>query len=191
MELKIVSRSDISRPDFSKYDRQALTGNFKEAQTNIVTLTTFAPEQVEMLICYLYTGASYLMLVAALNISSETATHELLKLLVDFVVVADYFLLDDECHAAVLERLRSCLSGGGTRRRWPEFVEAVEYAYGLHLADNETSRLLDARKVLVDWYNEKHETARKKIGPGAFSFLSQVPQFALDVLLARDRDEDK
>ncbi|KAK8064699.1 hypothetical protein PG994_007337 [Apiospora phragmitis] len=126
-----------------------------------------------------------------LNISSETATHELLKLLVDFVVVADYFLLGDDCHAAVLERLRSCLSGGGTRRRWPEFVEAVEYAYGLELADSETPRLMDARKVLVGWYNEKHGTARKKIGPGAFLFLSQVPQFALDVLLARDRDEDE
>lgn len=85
---------------------------------------------------------------AALNISSETATNELLKLLVDFVVVADYFLLDAECHVAVLERLRSCLSGG-TRRRWPEFVEAVEYAYGIHLADSETPRLMDARNVLV------------------------------------------
>lgn len=89
------------------------------------------------------------MLLAALNISSETATHELSRLLVDFVVVADYFLLDTECHVTVLERLRSCLSGGGTRRRWPEFVEAVEYAYGLHLADSETPRLMDARKVLV------------------------------------------
>ncbi|KAK8008454.1 hypothetical protein PG991_011005 [Apiospora marii] len=88
------------------------------------------------------------MLAAALNISSETATHELLKLLVDFIVVADYFLLDAECHIAVLERIRSCLGGGGTRRRWPEFVEAVEYAYGIHLADSETPRLMDARNVL-------------------------------------------
>ncbi|KAK7962147.1 uncharacterized protein PG986_002972 [Apiospora aurea] len=179
MQLTIISRSDVSKPDFSRYDKElletgnfsdvklecgdktwnlhksiicsrcvwfqrALTGSYKEAQTNVVTLTTFSTEQVEVLICYIYTGT--------LNISSETATHDLLKLLVDFVVVADYFLLDAECHAAVLERLRSCLSGGGTRRRWPEFIEAVEYAYGLQLADSETPRLMDARKVLVRGY---------------------------------------
>ncbi|KAK8103731.1 uncharacterized protein PG998_010764 [Apiospora kogelbergensis] len=218
MELKIVSRSDVSRPDFSKYDkellatgnfsdvrlecgsktynlhksiicnrcvwfRRALTGSYKEAKTNVVCLTTFSPEQVDIMVCYLYTGT--------LNIPSEIPTNDLLKLLVDFVVVADYFLLDAECHSAVLERMRWSLNGGGTKRRWPDFVEAVEHAYGLELVDNETPRLMEARKVLIDWYNEKHETARKKMGPGAFAFLTQVPPFALDVLLARDRDENK
>ena len=63
--------------------------------------------------------------------------------------VADYFLLDAECHSAVLERMRWSLNGGGTKRRWPDFVEAVEHAYGLKLVDNETPRLMEARKVLV------------------------------------------
>ncbi|KAK6818868.1 hypothetical protein PG987_016321 [Apiospora arundinis] len=210
MELKIISRSDISRPDFSKYDKDrfartgshdkprepdhVLPGASRDAYMLLIHWKFVISALISMPICITPFPRRWLsntLSIVGLNITPETATSDLLMLLVDFVMVADYFLLDSECHVAVLERMRSCLSSGGTRRRWPEFIEAVKYAYGLQLADSETPRLIDARKVLVGWYNEKHETARKKLGSSAFSFLSQVPQFALDVLLARDKDEDE